>query len=168
MKGTSIGPGRQPGILRQLAQLDDLATAELKERWRALYETEPPRFNRQLLIKRLAYRIQEIAYGGLNDDDRARMDQVLDEQGFNEIGVKLGGGKSGPVDRPIAGTLLVREWQGQRHEVIVLTKGFEYRGKPYRSLTAIARDITGTAWNGLIFFGLRRVKRDQGGCHGKS
>jgi hypothetical protein len=158
---------KQPGILRQLAELDDLPTDELKVRWRALYAGEPPRFNRQFLIKRLAYRIQELAYGGLSDDDRARMDQVLDEQGFNDIGVKLGGGKAGPVDRPIAGTLLVREWQGQRHEVIVLTNGFEYRGRPYRSLTAVARDITGTAWNGLVFFGLRRLNRGQGGSHGK-
>ena len=154
------------GILRQLAELEDLPTDELKARWRALYGKEPPRFNRQLLIKRLAYRIQEVAHGGLTDADRAQMDRVLDEQGFNDIGVKLGGGRSGPVDRPIAGTLLVREWQGQRHEVIALPKGFEYRGKPYRSLTAVARDITGTSWNGLVFFGLRRPKRDEGGSHG--
>jgi len=167
MTQTSTTQRRQPGILRQLAELDNLSTDELKTRWRALYGKEPPRFNRQFLIKRLAYRIQEIAHGGLTDDDRARMDQVLDEQGFNDIGVKLGGGKAGPVDRPIPGTRLVREWQGERHEVTVLPEGFEYRGRPYRSLSALARQITGTAWNGLVFFGLRRPAQTKGVSHGK-
>jgi len=141
MTETSTAQRRQPGILRQLAELDNLSTDELKTRWRVLYGKEPPRFNRQFLVKRLAYRIQEVAYGGLDDGDRARMDRVLDEQGFSDIGVKLGGGKSGPVDRPIPGTLLVREWGGERHEVRVLESGFEYRGMPYRSLSALARLI---------------------------
>jgi len=166
MTETSTRPSREPGILRQLAELDNLSTEELKARWRALYGKEPPRFNRQFLIKRLAYRIQEIAYGGLTDDDRARMDRILDEQGFNDIGVRLGGGRAGPVDRPIAGTRLVREWQGERHEVTVLAEGFEYRGRPYRSLTAVARHITGGSWNGLVFFGLRRSAHAQGVSHG--
>jgi len=149
-------PRRQPSILRQLADLDDLPTADLKERWRTLYGKESPRFNRQFLIKRLAYRIQEIAHGGVTDELRDRMDRVLDESGYNELGVKLGGGSAGTVDRPVAGTVLSREHGGEKHEVVVLAKGFEYRGKPYRSLSAIARAITGTRWNGLIFFGLRR------------
>jgi hypothetical protein len=156
MTTTQTKPRRQPSILRQLAELDDLPTAELKERWRILYAKEPPRFNRQFLIKRLAYRIQEIAHGGVTDELRDRMDQVLDENGYNELGVKLGGGSAGTVDRPVAGTVLTREYGGEKHEVVVLAKGFEYRGKPYRSLSAIARAITGTRWNGLIFFGLRR------------
>lgn len=158
---------KQPGVLKQLAELDGLSTEDLKARWMTLDGKEPPKFNRQLLIKRLAYRIQEIAHGGLTDDDRARMDQVLDEQGFNDIGVKLGGGKAGPVDRPIPGTRLVREWRGERHEVTVLAEGFEYRGRPYRSLSALARQITGTAWNGVIFFGLRRPASGKGVGNGK-
>lgn len=147
---------KQPSILNQLAELDGLPTEELKIRWVALYGKEPPRFNRQFLIRRLAYRIQEIAYGGLTGDDYQRMDRVLNEQGYNHLGLKLGRGKSGVVDRPIPGTRLIREWQGQKHEVTVLANGFEYRGKPYRSLTAVAQEITRTKWNGLAFFGLRR------------
>jgi len=147
-------PGRN-GILRQLAELDDLPTDELKSRWRTLYGKEPPRFNRQFLIKRLAYRIQELAYGGLPGELRGRMDRLLDDEGYNEIGVKTGKRKPN-MDKPIPGTLLIREWDGERHQVTVLSDGFEYRGMPYRSLSAIARKITGTRWNGPAFFGLRR------------
>ncbi len=158
---------RKPSILNQLAELDSLPTEELKTRWVALYGKEPPRFNRQFLIRRLAYRIQEIAYGGLTGDDYQRMDRVLNEQGYNHLGLKLGRGKSGAVDRPIPGTRLIREWQGKKHEVTVLANGFEYQGKPYRSLTAVARDVTGSNWNGLVFFGLRRpVKPERGGNDG--
>lgn len=149
--------GRQ-GILRQLAELDRLPTDELKARWRALYGTDPPRFNRQFLVKRLAYRIQEIAYGGLPDEVSARLNELLDEEGYNEIGVKAPGrkpGKRNATGHPVPGTVLIREWDGERHEVTALTNGFEYRGIPYRSLSAVARKITGTRWNGPLFFGLR-------------
>jgi hypothetical protein len=61
-------------------------------------------------------------------------------------------------DRPITGTRLIREWQGVEHCVMVLDDGFEYQGRPYRSLSAIARAITGTRWNGLIFFGLKNQR----------
>ena len=149
------GKGRN-SILRQLAELDDLPTDELKARWRALYGKEPPRFNRQFLIKRLAYRIQELAYGGMPDELRDRMDRLLDAEGYNELGIKVRERK--PVDdKPIPGTLLIREWNGERHEVTVRTDCFEYRGMPYRSLSAIARKVTGTRWNGPAWFGLRKA-----------
>ena len=154
------GGGRQAAgsVLQQLAELETLPTNELKERWRILYGVEAPSFNRQFLIKRLAYRIQEIAYGGLPDDVRVRLNRLLDEEGYDEIGVKVTDRKparSSPGDRPIPGTMLIREWDGERHEVTALQKGFEYRGIPYRSLSAVARKITGTRWNGPLFFGLR-------------
>lgn len=150
----SNNSGRQ-GILRQLAELDSLPTEELKARWRALYGKEPPRFNRQFLVKRLAYRIQELAYGGMPDELRNRMDRLLEAEGYNELGVKVRERK--PVDdKPIPGTLLIREWKGERHEVTVRTDCFEHRGMPYRSLSAVARRITGVRWNGPAFFGLRK------------
>ncbi len=61
-----------------------------------------------------------------------------------------------PKDRPVAGTRLIREWQGVEHHVTVLTDGYEYQGRKYKSLSAIARAIAGTRWNGPLFFGLRR------------
>ncbi len=143
-------------ILAQLAELDDLPTQELKSRWKTLYGSEPPRFNRQFLIKRLAHRIQELAHGGLDDGARRRMNRLLDAEGYDELGVKSRPKTGKPGDTLLPGTLLVREWNGERHEVIVLEDGgFAYRGMPYRSLSAVARAITGTQWNGPAFFGLR-------------
>ena len=156
--GNGDGQQGDTAILQQLAELETLRTDELKARWRTLYGMDPPRFNRQFLVKRLAYRIQEIAYGGLPDEVSARLNQLLDEEGYDEIGVRRPGGRSARrngTGHPVPGTVLIREWDGERHEVTALQKGFEYRGIPYRSLSAIARKITGTQWNGPLFFGLR-------------
>ena len=156
--GAEGGPPSEEGVLRQLAELDTLATEDLKARWHSLYGREPPRLNRQFLIKRLAFRIQEIAFGGLPDHVTDGMNTVLDEEGYDKIGVRIPGRKSAnqaSAGHPVPGTVLVREWDGERHEVTALRKGFEYRGVPYRSLSAVARKITGTRWNGPLFFGLR-------------
>jgi hypothetical protein len=155
-------------VLRQLAELDRMGLEALVERWRILMGTEPRHNNRIYLVKRLAYRIQELAFGGLTQDDRERMDRVLDAEGYDELGLKREAPKrrsKGVGARFIPGTILVREWGGDRHEVRVLESGFEYRGMPYRSLSALARLITGTSWNGPAFFGLRDANRGDG--HGK-
>ena len=144
-------------VLRQLAELENLSTKDLRTKWEVLHGQSPPRFNRQFLIKRLAYRIQEIAYGGLDEQTRKRMDDLLNDEGYDALGRK---GKNLPrcanLNNIVPGTILTREWQGERHEVIARDGGtFEYRGMPYRSLSAVARAITGTRWNGPAFFGLR-------------
>ena len=138
-------------VLRRLAALERAPTADLKQQWRELFGKEPPAFSRTYLQSRLAYRIQELAYGGLRPETVARLEA---------LGEKLDGGnitlrRIRADDRPIAGTRLVREYQGVEHVVTVLPDGFEYEGRPYRSLSAIARAITGTRWNGWTFFGLR-------------
>ena len=138
-------------VLRRLAALTTASTADLKQQWRDLFGKEPPAFNRPWLESRLAYRIQELAYGGLKPETVARLEA---------LGEKLDGGNTTlrrirADDRPIAGTRLLREYQGVEHAVTVLADGFEYEGRPYRSLSAIARAITGTRWNGWTFFGLR-------------
>jgi hypothetical protein len=147
----------KPSILSQLAELDRLGPVELKERWRALFGTEPPAYNRPFLIKRLAHRIQELAYGGLAESARRRMNEILDEAGYDENGALQKDRRhyrKSPI-APVAGTRLVREWNSERHEVLALRVGFEYQGRQYKSLSAIAREITGTRWNGPMFFGLR-------------
>ena len=110
-------------------------------------------FPRELsrLEKRLAYRIQELAYGGLKPETRARL-EALGEQldGGNVVLRRVRA--DGP---PLAGTRLVREHAGVEHAVTVLVDGFEWEGRPYRSLSAVARHITGTRWNGWTFFGLK-------------
>jgi len=142
-------------VLRQIAALGRTSTADLQERWRQLMGAEPPHYKRDFLIKRLAHRLQELAYGGLSEEARAQMNQLLDEGGYNEVGSLRAGGKPrARPDLPVAGTRLVREWDGERHEVTVVHGGFEYRGRRYRSLSAIASAITGTHWNGRRFFGL--------------
>ncbi len=139
-------------VLGQLVELKALTTPALKRRWRELSATEPPPYNRRYLESRLAYRIQELAYGGLKPETRARL-EALGEQldGGNVVlrRVRADG-------RPLAGTRLVREHGGVEHTVTVLPDGFEYEGRRYKSLSAVARHISGTRWNGWTFFGLRQ------------
>ena len=142
-------------VLARVAALKTTPTPDLKAMWRDLFDSEAPPYNRRFLESRLAYRIQELAHGGLKPDTVARLEALAED---------LDGGdavrRKRPVkDRPIAGTRLVREWQGIEHCVTVLDDGFEYQGRPYKSLSAIARAITGTRWNGLLFFGLKNFRR---------
>lgn len=141
-----------PGVLAQIAALGDAPVEVLKAQWRDLIGTEPPRQNRKFMESRLAYRIQELAFGGLKPETLARLAMLA--KGL----VKAKGRGSGKVNasRPVTGTRLVREWQGVEHTVTVMADGFEHEGRPYASLSAVARAITGTQWNGLVFFGLKR------------
>ena len=105
-------------------------------------------------MKRLAYRVQELAYGGLSARAEAKLDRLIAEEEARLNG-KLPKNRG---DRPIAGTRLIREWQGVEHCATVLDDGFEYEGRKYKSLSAIARAITGTRWNGPLFWGLRNYR----------
>ncbi len=142
-------------IPARLAALKSTPTKELKDQWRELFDSEPPPFNRRYLESRLAYRIQELAYGGLKPETIRRLER---------LGEELDGGdrKKSRIRadfHPIAGTRLLREWQGVEHVVTVTVDGFEWQGRPYKSLSAIARAITGTRWNGWVFFGLKSRRR---------
>jgi hypothetical protein len=142
-------------VLKQIAGLGRLSYADLQERWRQLMGAEPPRYNREFMVKRLAYRLQELAHAGLTQEAREQMNQLLNDAGYNELGgLRAGGKPRARQDLPVVGTRLVREWDGQRHEVSVVHGGFAYQGRRYRSLSAIASAITGTHWNGRRFFGL--------------
>ena len=150
------------GVLRQIAELERLSRPELLERWRELYGTEPPGYRRDVLVKRLAYRIQELAHGGVSVATRARLRDHLADQGLDvEKPQTARQGRRGQKDDlPVIGTRLVRMWHGERHEVTVVVGGFEFEGKRYRSLSAVAKVITGSHWNGRLFFGL--TKRGKG------
>ena len=138
-------------IPARLAALKSTPTKDLKDQWRSLFDSEPPPFNRRYLESRLAYRIQELAYGGLKPETIRRLERLGEEL--------YGGDRKKSRIRadfhPIAGTRLIREWQGVEHVVTVTVDGFEWQGRPYKSLSAIARAITGTRWNGWVFFGLK-------------
>lgn len=140
-------------VLAQLAALKTAPVADLKQKWRELFEGEPPPYNRRFLESRLAYRVQELAFGGLSAETLERLDALADELEGNPPKRR-----SGLQNRPIAGTRLIREWRGAEHCVTVRQEDFEYQGRPYKSLSAIARQITGTQWNGLIFFGLKNTR----------
>jgi hypothetical protein len=135
----------------QLAAIRTMEIGALKKMWRDLNQTEPPPYNRKFLESRLSYRVQELAYGGLKPETLKRL-AILAEELLPAKGVRRARSTS---DMPCAGTKLVREWKGEEHRVTVLDEGFEYDGRPFRSLSAIARSITGTRWNGLLFFGLK-------------
>ena len=139
-------------VLGRLAALKDTPTAELKQQWRELFGKEPPAFNRPYLVSRLAYRIQELAYGGLKPETRARLEALGEQLDGGNVVLR----RIRADNRPLAGTRLLREWHGVEHTIIVLADGFDWEGRPYKSLSAIARAITGTRWNGWTFFGLRQ------------
>ena len=123
---------KPPTVLRQVAELNDMDLGQLKERWRKMFDSEPPTYGRNMMMKRLAYHIQELAYGGLPGEVRDQMDRVLHSAGYNEIGRK---GNVKKQTGPVPGTLLIREWKGQRYEVTALENGFEYGGRRFRSLS---------------------------------
>jgi len=138
------------GVLARLAGIRQASTAEVRALWRQIYGTEPPLYNRRFLESRLAFRLQELAYGGLKPETIERLEA---------LGEDLDGGnitrRRVRTDRkPVVGTKLIREWEGTEHTVTVLRDGYEWQGRPFRSISAVARAITGTRWNGWIFFGL--------------
>jgi hypothetical protein len=138
-------------LLARIAALKTLPVTELRRQWQQLFDTPPPRYNRRFLESRLAYRLQELAYGGLKPATVAKLEALGEQLDGGSIAVR----RRRADDRPICGTRLIREYQGVLHHVTVLQEGYEWQGRPYKSLSAIARAITGTRWNGLVFFGLK-------------
>ena len=133
-----------------LSRLPILDIGELRQRWRGLYKTQaPPNLSRELLVRAVAHRMQELALGGLRPEPRRQLLRIA--QQFKQTGEATI--RARPNLRP--GTRLVREWQGRTYDVLVLDDGFSWQSTRYRSLSAIARKITGTAWSGPLFFGLK-------------
>ena len=139
-------------VLAQLSALKSVPVGVLKQKWRDLFETEPPPYNRRFLENRLAYRIQELAYGGLKPALIKRLRELGEDLDADEAAARR---RKRGKSKPIAGTRLIREWQGVKHCVTVRDDGYEYQGRPYQSVSAVARAITGTCWNGWVFFGLK-------------
>jgi hypothetical protein len=136
---------------REVADLLDVDTDGLREKWVALCGTEPPRrLGRSLLVRAIAYQLQENALGGLKASAQRVLARVCDEHQDSCRVHK-------PAIKATAGTVLVREWRGVRHRVTVLDQDVVYRGQRYKSLSEVARVITGTRWSGPRFFGL--IKR---------
>ena len=141
-------------VLARLAALKDMSVKQLKAEWAKLFETGAPNNSRSFLEQRLAYRIQELTFGGLSKPARQLLDALADEV----EGKKVRKSVISDPRNPVIGTRLVREWNGTEHVITVLKDGFDWQGRRYKSLSAVARDITGTQWNGYRFFGLRERK----------
>jgi hypothetical protein len=145
-------------VSRNLAELPHLSRQQLLDLWQKLYRRPAPvGLRREVLIPFLAYRIQENTYGGLKPSTRAELRRIA----------RLLEPSRGPGKRPVRarirpGTRIVRAWRGAAHEIFVVDSGFEYQGTTYRSLSGIARKITGTRWSGPAFFGLNKRASGEG------
>jgi len=148
------GHAEGAGIEARIMALEALTTADLRIEWRRLYRTTPPtRLSRDLLIRGVAYRVQERAHGGLSLSTKRRLRSLCED--FDQRGRAA----TAPAITLKPGTKLVREWHQHMHTVGVLDDGFEYQGERYPSLTRIARRITGVHWSGPLFFGISKRRR---------
>jgi len=140
---------------QQLTDLADLNRTKLRELWRDSYGSDPPEKISDLLMRQaIAHRLQVKQLGGLNFSTRRALKRLLEESGAT---------RHKPHSRSTCvtdGTVLVREWHGATHQVTATEKGVLYRGKLFRSLSEVAREITGTRWSGPLFFGLRTPSRE--------
>ncbi len=140
-------------IAARVASLPELPTAELWSLWDTYFPRRPENTNREYLESRIAYKLQEEAYGGLSAATAERLAGI----GAQHSKIKARSSRQEIVLAP--GTVLIREFGNQEHRVTVTASGmYDYAGKTFKSLSAIARHITGTPWSGPVFFGLRGGK----------
>ena len=134
----------------ELAELRGLDPTALRQRWRVLYRTEAPvRIGHALLLQAVAYRLQERVLGGLKSSTRRLLERAAEDSLHRQTPTEA------PATKVTPGSVLIREWHGISHRVTVLADGVLLRGARYRSLSEVARKITGTRWSGPRFFGLR-------------
>jgi len=142
-------------VLARLVALQRMSVNELRAQWESVFGVAAPNNSRSYLECRIAGRVQELTYGGLSRETRRALDVLADEtEGKVERKRMSDDGRN-----PIPGTKLIREWDGAEHTVTVLGDGYAWEGRKYRSLSAVAKAITGTNWNGFRFFGLRDRQR---------
>ena len=156
----------QPSIPRRIAQLQAMSLRELRLEWKRLYDEEPPSIrNRTWFWRRLSWRVQELAYGGLSDAAKARLEELMPTA---ELALRNPPGsrkQKAPSLRdhqvrdrriPPPGTVLLRKYKNESIAVSVLENGFEWQGREYGSLSAVAKAVTGSHLNGVRFFHLDR------------
>ena len=135
------------GVLKQIDQLNQISTRDLHKKWKDLFGTDPGQLGRVYIIRRLAYRIQELVHGGLSRTARKQFKELVQGSATTT--------RKSQLTNLQVGTRLLREWHGQKYEVVVQRDGFLFNGKTYRSLSAVARAITGRHCGGRRFFGLK-------------
>ncbi len=162
-------------VTAQILALQKMTVRELKAKWRELYGEDSRSCNRQYLWRRLAWRVQELAYGGLSERAKARIEELNSDDDLRMLPPRgwqppANGNGSGPEPQatrqplrdprlPRPGSTLTRRYRGHEIRISVLEDGFEYKGRHYASLSALAREITGQRWNGMLVFGLTKRER---------
>jgi len=160
-------------LLQELALLRVMTTSELRQKYRDVFHEESPSRHRERLVRRIALRIQANAFGDLSERARRRAEEIA-----NDADIRIKTPASNPVNAPVipapktetllfvpsaqqpgkklpmTGTLITKEYRGRQLRVMILEDGFEFEGQRFRSLSAIAKHITGTTWNGNRFFGV--------------
>jgi Protein of unknown function (DUF2924) len=139
-------------LAQQIEALPKMNRAQLQAKWREiLRQPAPAHLRKQLLVPLLAYKLQEQAYGGLKPEVKRRLRELA-----RQLEARPGKEVSSTLLRLKPGTQLLRSWQGETHAVTVGEEGFGYKGEQFKSLSEIARRITGTRWSGPLFFGLKQ------------
>ena len=155
-KGSKSMRDRQK-LTSELEQHRELNSEELRERWQTLFGAEPPpKLRSSLMAQAIAYRLQEKALGGLKPATLRLLERIADDAAARR--------QASPTPEKIllsAGTVLIRQWHGTKHQVTVLKDGFLYHAKRFHSLSQIARAITGGRWSGPLFFGLKSSRKEQ-------
>jgi hypothetical protein len=152
----------QVEFLKEVLTLNNKPLKDLKEKYKKLYgPKEAVPANRTFLIKRILFKLQEQEHGGLSQAAKYKADELIKKHDpVNNKSAKSRNGDAKKANRdprlPIPGTTIAKTYKGKKLEVKALEKGFEYKGKVYRSLSMIAKDITGNIWNGFLFFGLNK------------
>jgi Protein of unknown function (DUF2924) len=151
-----LGVGKT--VAREIAELSGLDAQSLRQQWVRLLGDDPPlTLGRSTLIQAIAYRLQERVFGGLKPSTLRILSRIAGE-------TTSANSKRTPARETGAGTVLIREWRGVTHRVTVLDADVVYRGRRYKSLSEVARLITGTRWSGPLFFGLRNRSKEK--AHG--
>ena len=162
-------------ITKQLAELDTMTTGELAEKYQEVYGKPTRSHNKRYLIKRIAWQIQALAEGGLSDKALAKIEELVPHFPERWQAVLQGKAVEAMAKKPMPlptrdprlpkpGTVITRVHKGVEHKVTILDDGFDYNGEHYKTLSKLARVITGTPWNGYLFFHLehRTQNRQKG------
>jgi hypothetical protein len=143
---------RDATLEAEIGRLPNLSLIELRHRWKTLFGHPAPKsLRRNFLARAVAYQMQVEAYGGLSVATRRRLREIANAVRTGDASAMLGSSRIKP------GTQMIRQWQNTTHTVTALAEGFEWNGRTYKSLSAVANAITGTNWNGFAFFGIKRA-----------
>lgn len=149
-------------VISQIMALKDASLAELQQKYEEVFGQATSSTSKTQIWRKISYRLQEVAYGGIPDEAKARIKDLIKE--YDPINNKLVRPEDSPKEKkdalrrdrrlPIPGTIITKAYKGSKIELKVLEKGFEYNNKVYKSLTRIVQEITGSHWNGYAFFNL--------------